>query len=382
MHVERDLYVHTNVAAPYRVHLFKMFDKSFRHSQFIFYTDRPAHATWETAVKVLPDMDVVLPQKTVCILGRKFSTHMIRLFFRQRIGSVHLVGAGIYPGDWLLVWVLGLLRLAKVIKWNDAGFVDAIQPKDAMLWRRLWRLGCCGVFTPGEMGRHYSRGFGFQDSQIINAYFSHDVASFSRFQKKEGSKVRMLMRKHLGIAAGKVVVLTISRWLSLKRLEDSSNALLMLEKLYPDLAANIEYILIGQGEWCAHEPILKSLKKIRVHFVKEMPYGAMLSYYSVGDILLFPSEGDIWGLVVNEALSMGLPVICTDVIGASELVEDGLNGFKVKARHPDELCARLVEVLGDRSLLARMKQNALEIVSKWNSSMGVEELCRFVNGGQ
>ncbi len=381
MHVERDLYVHTNVAAPYRVHLFKMFDRSFRHAQFIFYTDRPEHKTWKPASEVLGGMDVVVAKKTFHFLGRIFSVNMLRTFFRQRRGSVHLVGAGIHSGDWLLVWLLGVMRLAKVVKWNDAGFVDAIRQKDAMLWKRLWRIGCCGVFTPGEMGRRYSGKFGFHNAQMINACFSHDVDAFGKFRMEKGAAARMLIRKRLGISEGKTVVLTISRWLCLKRLEDASNALALLEKTHPDIAANVEYVLIGQGEWRAHEPILKSLKTIKVHFVKDMPYGEVMSYYSAADVFLFPSEGDIWGLVVNEALSMGLPVICTNAIGAAELVEDGVNGFKVAARHPDELCGHLAEILGDNSLLERMKQNACKIVDKWNSRMGVENLCRFVDGG-
>jgi glycosyltransferase involved in cell wall biosynthesis len=111
-----------------------------------------------------------------------------------------------------------------------------------------------------------------------------------------------------------------------------------------------------------------------------MPYDDVLSYYSAADLFFFPSEGDIWGLVVNEALSMGLPVICTSVIGASELVENGINGFKVTKRSPHELCRRLEEILEDNSLLVKMKRNAGNIGTRWNSCLGVENLARFVNG--
>lgn len=380
MCVERDLYVHTNVAAPYRVHLFKLLDGSFRRAKFIFYTDKPAHTTWKPAREILEGMDVVVPQKTFRFLGRTFSMNLLRIFLQQRRGSVHLVGAGIYSGDWILMWILGVLRLAKVIKWNDAGFVESIRPKDVKLWNGLWRLGCCGVFTPGEMGRCYSSKFGFRDSQMINAYFSHDIEAFKKFRVEQSAAARMLIRKHLCIAEGKTVILTISRWLCWKRLEDASNALALLEKSRPDIATNIEFVLIGQGEWRAHEPILQSLKTIKVHLIKDMPYDDVLSYYSAADLFFFPSEGDIWGLVVNEALSMGLPVICTNVIGASELVEDGINGFKVTRRSPDELCRRLIEMLDDNSLLAKMKRNASDIGNRWNSCLGVENLARFVNG--
>lgn len=54
-------------------------------------------------------------------------------------------------------------------------------------------------------------------------------------------------------------------------------------------------------------------------------------YYSKADIFVLPSYGDFFGYVFLEAMSTGLPLIGTDVFAIPEIIEDGVNGFLVKA---------------------------------------------------
>ena len=51
------------------------------------------------------------------------------------------------------------------------------------------------------------------------------------------------------------------------------------------------------------------------------------AYYALADVFVFPTHTDPWGLVVNEAMACGLPVISSDAAGcAADLVESGWNG--------------------------------------------------------
>ena len=98
------------------------------------------------------------------------------------------------------------------------------------------------------------------------------------------------------------------------------------------------------------------------------------------DLFILPSEGDIWGLVVNEALSMRLPVICTDPVGASELITNGVNGFVVPRRSPSEIAQRMTEILASEKTLSKMKAASGEIVRAWRTEFGVQELIRLAHG--
>ncbi len=81
---------------------------------------------------------------------------------------------------------------------------------------------------------------------------------------------------------------------------------------------------------------------------------ALAAEYANADVFVLPSVEDGWGLVVNEAMSAGLPVIVSDAAGSAEVVEDGVNGHVVPARDVDALSARLEMLLGDADLRARM----------------------------
>jgi glycosyltransferase involved in cell wall biosynthesis len=85
------------------------------------------------------------------------------------------------------------------------------------------------------------------------------------------------------------------------------------------------------------------------------------NFYAAADVLVVPSIPtrtfrEPWGLVVNEAMNRGLPVIASDAVGAAKggLVQDGRNGLVVPAGEPVLLAAALRELAGDPALRARM----------------------------
>ena len=69
------------------------------------------------------------------------------------------------------------------------------------------------------------------------------------------------------------------------------------------------------------------------------------------DVLVFATRSDIWGLVINEAMAQGLPVITTrQCVAGVELVEEGRNGFLVDAENVSELAERIRTLLSSPDL--------------------------------
>lgn len=61
-------------------------------------------------------------------------------------------------------------------------------------------------------------------------------------------------------------------------------------------------------------------------------------YYKAADVFVLPTREDIWGLVINEAMAYGLPVVTTDrCVAGVELVEDGVNGYIIPAESVEQL---------------------------------------------
>jgi len=76
------------------------------------------------------------------------------------------------------------------------------------------------------------------------------------------------------------------------------------------------------------------------------------------DVLVLPSRWDGWGLVVNEALSQGVPVVVSTRCGAADLVQDGVNGFVFKSEDVAGLRRSVAALLDDQGVLATCRAGA------------------------
>jgi glycosyltransferase involved in cell wall biosynthesis len=91
------------------------------------------------------------------------------------------------------------------------------------------------------------------------------------------------------------------------------------------------------------------------------------------DVFVLPSNWDGWGAVVNEALMTGVPVICSDFCGASDLIRPGFNGELFKCGSVDSLAAVLDKWIsgGPLDLPARRK------IQSWSRSIEGEAVARY-----
>lgn len=368
------LYVHTNVPSPYRRHQFELLATAFPGSRFYFHRKQSSFRPWSNS---LDDWPVGCSYAGWC--------RQLLALFMQPWGTSHLfasVDESFLPNLVFRFFLLvsSLIGHSKVLIWNDAGFPHEVKPSKHLLMRLFASL--CGkhfsAFSPGTLGRRFTMAQGFAANKIVNAYFSHDVERFVSFYNTHYQTARIQIRQKLNISQEKIVLLTVSRYERLKRLVDIAEALVLVEKKRPDLASRCEYILIGEGECQDHLPILGTLRFVKVHLVHQMPPDDVMAYYCSADISVFASEHDIWGLVVNEALSMGLPTICTDVVGAAEVVHEGENGYKVPVRSPVKIASAIQTLIENDALRGRFAENARTIRQYWRTEMGVSELEKYL----
>ncbi|KKH68191.1 glycosyltransferase family 4 protein [Methanosarcina mazei] len=101
-----------------------------------------------------------------------------------------------------------------------------------------------------------------------------------------------------------------------------------------------------------------------VHFTGWVSEDQKISFYSIADIFVLPTMYDVWGLVINEAMACGLPIITTNEAGASEMVVSGENGFVVDKANVDQLYFAMKNIILNEKLLIKMKQHSLEIINQ------------------
>jgi glycosyltransferase involved in cell wall biosynthesis len=121
------------------------------------------------------------------------------------------------------------------------------------------------------------------------------------------------------------------------------------------LGTLVELTLVGR-RFKAHPRVDEACRRWR--WFETLSHGQVLDVMMASDVLVLPSLGEGFGLVVTEALACGLPVIVTPNVGASDLIEDGREGFVVPVCSADAIAERLQNLDRDRNLLAAMSRHA------------------------
>jgi glycosyltransferase involved in cell wall biosynthesis len=93
----------------------------------------------------------------------------------------------------------------------------------------------------------------------------------------------------------------------------------------------------------------------------------MVAAYHVADILVLPSDREPWAVVVQEAMSAGLPVVASDVVGAAhELIEDGRSGRIFQHGDAAALHRCLLDI-SSTSKIDSYKREAIAALAHWRS---------------
>lgn len=152
------------------------------------------------------------------------------------------------------------------------------------------------------------------------------------------------------------------------------------------LAAEPETVLLIVGGG----PYARELRKLAhetgvvdsVRFTGPVPWAELPAHYGAGDVFAMPCRTrrgglDVEGLgiVYLEASATGLPVVAGDSGGAPDAVLDGETGWVVRGRSVEETADRIIVLLGDAELRARMGERGRAWVEeKWCWDLLAEEL--------
>ena len=170
-----------------------------------------------------------------------------------------------------------------------------------------------GVLVNGESGARYIRRFGLPDERIFRVNQPVDVRLFSNSSpvRRQGPAWRFL---HSGALTPR------------KGLIGFTHILLAWAARHPEQAVEIRWL--GDGEDRSALASLELPANVTQQFLGNRPYQHLPGIYAEADVLFFPSLMDEWGLVVNEAMAAGLPVLGSIYSQAvEELVEDGVTGW-------------------------------------------------------
>jgi glycosyltransferase involved in cell wall biosynthesis len=142
-----------------------------------------------------------------------------------------------------------------------------------------------------------------------------------------------------------------------------------LRDMDPRTYGSAYLVLAGDG-YLRHELVRMAHEcgiTARVRFLGFTNQSQLPGVYAASDLFVLPSEHEPWGLVVNEAMACGLPVVASDRVGARlDLIVPGVTGEVYPVGDVQALATIVRDLLSDREKLDRMKDAARTRLSTWS----------------
>lgn len=303
-----------------------------------------------------PDM-AILPNSRVAAVR-----HLFQELRPDRYSLLHLAGWG-HP-VLLAALLIAKLRGIPVAVESDTQLFPAKisrrQRVKRLLHPLLFRLPA--VFLPGgQRQAAYLRHYGVGGGRIRIVQMTVDVTAIAQHRAGIGPEERQRLRQRFELPEQAVVFVYVGRLEPLKGVTDLLNAFGELREQQHDAAL----LIVGDGSLREKvEAAASSEPGIRV--VGRLQGTKLLDAYAVADVFVLASHFEPWGLVVNEAMAAGLPVIVTDRVGSSDdLVMPGGNGLVVKAEDSMALSAAMARLACDLALRRLMGEQAASKIAGW-----------------
>lgn len=132
--------------------------------------------------------------------------------------------------------------------------------------------------------------------------------------------------------------------------------------------AEFDLVFVGAGEESDKlRSLAGELYENKIHFIPFQSPENLSVIYQKAYCFILPSLSETWGLVVNEAMASGLPVIVSQYCGCvNTLVINGKNGFVFSPGHVEELASYMKKIICLSSEeMNKMKEKSLQIINDW-----------------
>ena len=239
-----------------------------------------------------------------------------------------------------------------------------VKQKESSLKRKLktkYISHAANYLSPDENSNLYLVFYGADKSLIYNYPYS-TIYQNEILNENVPEKSKLELREKANIKEEKVFV-------SCGQLIKRKNYFELIKK-WKDINSNYGLYIIGDGKQKGFlEKYIKENSINNVHLLGYMKRKDIFDFYHLSDAFVFPSDEDIYGHVINEAMSQGLPVISTPNVNASKkLVKNDYNGYIISSVENDELVEAINKVIKNK-----LSENALKTARENTIEKMVEE---------
>jgi glycosyltransferase involved in cell wall biosynthesis len=375
--MKRRVVILTEIISPYRIPLFNALGQEEGidpHVIFLSEND-PSLRQWRVYKEEIRFPYQVLPSwrkrigKYNVLLNRGL-THALQSASPDLI----VCGGYSYVASWQALWWARSNNIPFLL-WSESCLQDRRSGHRLVefLKGQFFRK-CDGFIVPGEAARVYQRSWGATDESIFTAVNAVDNELFARGaeaarQNDAGIRTELNLPGRYFLFVGRLV-----------REKGVFDLLAAYARLNSSLRNDIGLVFVGNG--LAREQLEAQSLAVSPGVVKFVGFAhreQLPAYYALAESLVLPTYTDPWGLVVNEAMACGLPVVVSRMAGcAIDLVRDNWNGIVISPGDVAGLSNALQVIASRREIVEPMSSRSLELIAQYSPQSWSAGLSRAV----
>ena len=289
---------------------------------------------------------------------------------RARRYDAVLVNGWNYKSAWQAIWAAWQSDVRVLVRGDS--HLHAPRSFPARLTKLLAyrhfvpRLDAC--LAAGEWSYEYFAYYGARPDRIF--FVPHTIDSeYMTSESQRLQTMRSELRRQWGLREDSIVFLFVGKFTETKRPLDFVHAISDSLKEEP----SVQGLMVGDG------PLRKSCEdfvrshNVPVSFAGFLNQSRIVRAYATGDVLVLPSAGETWGMVVNEAMACGRPCIVSDRVGCSpDLVLPEKTGVVFPHGNVPALTASMVTLARNPEQVAAMGANARHRLRHYSIEAAVE----------
>jgi glycosyltransferase involved in cell wall biosynthesis len=226
----------------------------------------------------------------------------------------------------------------------------------------------------GKANQAFYRHHGVAEGRIHLMPYAVDNTFFQQRCQAAASQ-RERLRAALGIEPGRPVILFCAKLIGVKDPATLIHAI--------GLSAALNPLLLMAGDGALSPEMEELARKVAPGMVKFLGFRnqtELPALYDLCDVFVLPSVFEPWGLVVNEVMNAGKPVIVSNKVGSGhDLVQPGVNGDVFQAGNVEDLLVHMRPWLEDAGLRSRGGQESLRIINSWGFDQSLAGLQAAIN---
>lgn len=343
---------YTNVPSPYRVAFFNELGR-YCDLTVLFETDSSAERDDSWKEYAFENFNGIILKGIRTKADSAFCPEIIRYLKKGKYDHVVITQLA----SWTAIWMVMYMRLKGMdyCYEGDGGFAGDVKGLKARIKRFI--IGNAKYcFSTSQVFDEYCIAYGARKDRIYRYPFT-SVCEKDILSRPLTAAEKAVYRKHLGIEEEKMI-LSVGQFIPRKGFD-------LLIKMSCSLSPNIGVYIVGGHATPEYLEMKENWELERVHFVDFIRGEQLKDYYKAADVFVFPTREDIWGLVINEALANGLPVVSTNkCVAAMEMIQSGQNGYVIATEDIAEMRRATEDILKSDELQRAMACHALDTMKQ------------------